>query len=560
MHHTFYLRVFSLIAACCVLLSGLGARAQSRQVAVLLYDGKLPEQVALEGVVREAVEPSAAKVELRVMHAGRAETVPFLKRHGFTRKNTPLLLLMDGTGPDARIRRKVYLDPERDPRQNVRLVLSVLKLPPPPAEPPQPGPVITLVADGGDAEKKLLYSAVGNQKVVEGKRHLEPAGVVIYRLRLPDELRYADLRAEVAGSFGVDWADTPNGPWTVLADSQRYFGVGAQAVTGSLSPVVKLDPVLEKLTGDLFLRVRPSGRISADLVRLGVVARAPADEGGERAWLAEVARLRMEALAKVAPDTEKHHQIGGRISSSTTLLAADSPYLLHSDLTVGPSATLTIEPGTTIRIPHGLAIRVLGKLVAKGQPKDPIQFLAAAPGQADDWKGLFILPAPNQPAAEGSVLEYCRIANASTVELRRFAGEVSHCVFENGLAGLTLRDGGSGRIHHNRFKRCVRGLVVQGGAGEVTQNEWIECSIAVAVSQLDPKQPLQFERNSILGKPVGAVTYFKVQGQEQPPLRLSNNHWGAAETKQLLQTGLETAEVVFEPTLPEPPADAGPGW
>jgi len=560
MRLTYLLRVIPLLVACGVLISGARAGAQTRPVAVLLYDGKLPEQQALEGLVHTAIEPNTGKVELRILHAGRAESVPFLKLHGFTRKNAPLLLLMDGAGPNAKIRRKVYLDPARDPRQTVRLVLSVLKLPAPVAEHPKPGPVVTIVANGDDEEKKRLASTVGNQRITEGVRALEATGIAVYRMSLPDELRYADLRVELSGGFGLDWSDRATGPWTPLAGSQRYFGIGAEAVTGRLTPVVKLDPVLEKLTGDLFVRVRSIGRRPALLGRLEVVARAPETESAERDWLIEVARLSKEALAKVTPGAEAHHQIGGLIARNTTLLAADSPYLLNSDLTVTSGATLTIEPGTTLRIPRGIAIRVQGQLVAKGGAKDPIQFLPAVAKQSDDWKGILFSPLLARPSGEKSVLEYCRVVNAATVELSHFAGEISHCIFENGLAGVTLRNGGTGRLHHNRFLRCQRGLVVQGGAGEVTLNEWVDCPIAVAVSAQDAKLPLRFERNSVLGSPVGAVTYFKVPGQSLPPLVLSNNHWGTATAAKLVGGGEDAATVVFEPILEAPPTNIGPGW
>lgn len=553
-------RFFALLLACCFLAVLVRASADVRPVAVLLYDGKLPDQIALEALVRSAVEPNADKVELRPLHAGRAESVPFLKRHGFTRKNTPLLLLMDGAGPEAKIRRKVYLDPARDSRQNVRLAMSVLKLPTPVAEHPKPGPLVTVVADGGAEELKRLASSIGNQQLAEGGRKLETTGAVVYRLRLPDELRYADLRAEVAGSFAVDWADTLNGPWTPLADSRQYFGVGLNTVTDKLSPAVKLDPILEKLTGDLFLRVYSVGRNAVLLTRLAVVARDANSESAEREWLTEVARLRKEALATVTPNADGHHQIGGRITANTTLLAADSPYLLNSDLTIAPTATLTIEAGTTVRVPQGIAIRVQGQLIAKGTAKDPIQFLAAAPKQSDDWKGILFAAPRERASGERSVLEYCRVVNATTVELNRFGGEISHCILENGLAGITLRNGGTGRIHHNRFLRCRRGLVVQGGAGEVTLNEWVSCSTAIAVSAQDLKLPLHFERNSVLGNSTNSVTYFKVPGQTTPPLLLPNNHWGTVSAAKLVSGGDDAATVVFEPTLEAPPAGSGPGW
>jgi hypothetical protein len=551
-----------LLVALLSLFAAVNVRAQAQTTAVFLYDGKLPDQVALEALVRKTVEPHAAKATVRTMHAGRAEAAPFLKRHSLTRKNAPVLLLMDGPGERAKIVRKVYIDPARDERQTVRLVLSVLKLPQVVNAPPAPGPLVTILADGGEAEKKLLVTRAGQQSLVAESRLLDATGVVIYRLRLPDELRYADLTAELAGNFAVDWAASPRGPWVPLMDGFKYFGAASESITRRVSPVANLDQVLDKSTGELYLRVRTNGRgrNQAYLGRLEVIARSATIESGESQWLLEAIRLRDEALARIVPDVQRHRPLGGTLTKDLTLLAADSPYLLSGDLMVGPTSTLTIEPGVTVRVAPGTVIRVRGQLVAKGTVKDPIRFLPAKDDPAGSWKGIFFSPLPNRPSGTESELSFCRIEAAGNLDLDQFAGEISYCILENCVLGATLRHGGKGRVHHNRFLKCRRGVVVDGGGGEVTENELTECQQAVNVVSLDAENPLRFERNSVVNSRVAAVTYLKIPGQERPALALPNNFWGDTPAARLIGGGDDAAAVVLDPKLEAAPAGVGPGW
>lgn len=553
--------LFALLLFLGLVVSGARA-AEKPLVAVFLYDGKLPEQVALEAVVKKLVAEHADKVALRTMHAGRAETVPFLKRHGFTRKNAPLLLLMDGPGENAKIQRKVYVDPAQSEQRTVRLVSSVLKLPRPPAEHPKPGPVVTIVPDGGAAEKKLLVSAVGSQRVTRVGRWLDTNGILTYRVQVPDELRYADLHAEIGGSFAVDWADDPRGRWTSLMDSHRYFGAAADTVSTRVSPVSSLDEVLPKLTGDLYLRVRSNGqgRNQVFFARMEVVARAPGAESAEGAWLREAEQLRDARLRELVPNRESHTPLSGTVDRNTRLTVERSPYLLQGDLLVAPNATLTVDPGVTVHVVGNCAIRVQGQLVAKGSAALPILFSPSTPRQADDWKGIAFAPLPNRPAGNASVLEYCRIVNAANVDLPQFAGEIAHCIIEGGLTGITLRSGGTGRIHHNRFLRCRRGLVVNQGTGEVTENEWLECHIATAFASTGGSVFPRFERNSLVRSRVSAVNYLKTPGREMPRLSLPHNHWSETPPEKLIGGGADAGPVTLEPRLDSAPEGVGPRW
>jgi hypothetical protein len=345
-------------------------------------------------------------------------------------------------------------------------------------------------------------------------------------------------------------------------DSHRYFGAASDRITTRVSPIATLDELLAKSTGDLFLRVRTNGRGKNQVffARMEVVARSPQASSAEDAWLKEAERLRDEQLAVLVPGKERGTPLGGSVDTNRLLTADKSPYLVTGDLTVGPAATLTIEPGVTLRVAGNAAIRVRGQLVARGTARAPIQFVPGVEQQADDWKGIAFAPLPTRPSGSASAMEYCRVVNAAVVELPQFAGEISHTIFEGGLTGLLMRDGGAGRVHHNRFLRCRRGLVADGASGEILDNEWVDCLIAVTFSNLNPSKSLKFERNSLLRSRYSAVNYVKVPGKELPTLNLPSNYFEGTPAEKLIGGGSDAGPVVLDPKLDAAPEGAGPGW
>jgi len=74
------------------------------------------------------------------------------------------------------------------------------------------------------------------------------------------------------------------------------------------------------------------------------------------------------------------HSLGGVIASSQVWSAADSPYVIVSDVTVRAGVTLSIEPGVQLQLRrHGLAnlttgIQVEGNLQVEGTASAPISF------------------------------------------------------------------------------------------------------------------------------------------------------------------------------------------
>lgn len=79
--------------------------------------------------------------------------------------------------------------------------------------------------------------------------------------------------------------------------------------------------------------------------------------------------------------------LSGTLNADTTLVAADGPYLINSDLVVPVGRTLTIEPGTSLLFGQGVSLTVLGRLDATGTLYEKIQF-TVVPGSGDTWDGV----------------------------------------------------------------------------------------------------------------------------------------------------------------------------
>lgn len=68
---------------------------------------------------------------------------------------------------------------------------------------------------------------------------------------------------------------------------------------------------------------------------------------------------------------ERQHEVdldnlGGMISTNITLERKDTPYIIHSDITIMPDTTMTISPGVEMEFAPNVGILVLGTLKAKG--------------------------------------------------------------------------------------------------------------------------------------------------------------------------------------------------
>ncbi|RMZ48964.1 T9SS C-terminal target domain-containing protein [Candidatus Marinimicrobia bacterium PRS2] len=108
--------------------------------------------------------------------------------------------------------------------------------------------------------------------------------------------------------------------------------------------------------------------------------------------------------------------VSGMISSNTTWVVSNSPYIVTGNILVNSDVTLTIEAGVTVKFDANKTILVQGELNAQGTVNNQILFTSnqssPSPG---DWYGLSfsasLTPASfvNGEYASGSIIEYCTI-------------------------------------------------------------------------------------------------------------------------------------------------------
>lgn len=91
-------------------------------------------------------------------------------------------------------------------------------------------------------------------------------------------------------------------------------------------------------------------------------------------------------------------------ATDTTWTAAESPYLLAGNVTVGAGVTLTIEPGVTIRCSGYAGLVVRGRLTAIGTQTEPILFTKES-ADSNPWDGINFEGTPDNPIS-GSVLQH----------------------------------------------------------------------------------------------------------------------------------------------------------
>ena len=127
---------------------------------------------------------------------------------------------------------------------------------------------------------------------------------------------------------------------------------------------------------------------------------ATLEPGMNRVWvqafdtnLTEIARTYLDLFY----NTGTSQIVAGAVSGPMTWRAADGPYYVTADLTVGDGATLTIEPGTAVYFAPatGLTVSGTGRLLAEGTDRRPIRF-TRQPGASGTWAGITLSGATSE--------------------------------------------------------------------------------------------------------------------------------------------------------------------
>ncbi len=149
--------------------------------------------------------------------------------------------------------------------------------------------------------------------------------------------------------------------------------------------------------------------------------------------------------------------VSGVITSNTTWIASNSPYIVTGNILVASGVSLTIEPGVTVQFAGGTTLQVNGTFVARGTSSSGITFTSNQPGPTPgDWGNLFFADSSVDATydtegnyAGGSILEYCTVTyggstGSAMVSIDRSAPLIDHCTITRSKSnGVYVAQGGA---------------------------------------------------------------------------------------------------------------------
>jgi hypothetical protein len=160
-------------------------------------------------------------------------------------------------------------------------------------------------------------------------------------------------------------------------------------------------------------------------------------------------------------------EIKGELKGDRSWTRSQSPYVILSDFMIPEGKSLAITSGVELRFRPGASLKVLGRLLVRGRPDDPVRFRSdiesAAPG---DWKGIIISGGgASQSRIEFAVVEHAEVG----ITCDRSSPLIVGCLIRmNKVAGLLCLNGSpvivANRILENGTPESdsASGIIVRG--------------------------------------------------------------------------------------------------
>jgi parallel beta-helix repeat protein len=104
-----------------------------------------------------------------------------------------------------------------------------------------------------------------------------------------------------------------------------------------------------------------------------------------------------QKASATSPDADKilppanASRLPSRLDKDLILTRETSPWIIETNLTIPAGVTLTLEAGTQILIHRNNYLKVNGRILAKGEPGNPVSLHGYSMAEADKWAGMLII-------------------------------------------------------------------------------------------------------------------------------------------------------------------------
>lgn len=179
--------------------------------------------------------------------------------------------------------------------------------------------------------------------------------------------------------------------------------------------------------------------------------------------------------------------ISGIINTDVTWTLEQSPYLVASNVLIGPNAVVTIEPGVTIRFSEGTEILLRGRIEAVGSVQDSIYFIPNGTSTNTNlhyWEGIRF----DNTVGASIKLKYVYASDAEIfIDLTSANGtdtilDFNHCKLFNHNRAISANDitkSYSARIDHCNFTE-IEGYVIFGSSNFRVSNSFFNGNFRVS--------------------------------------------------------------------------------
>lgn len=268
-------------------------------------------------------------------------------------------------------------------------------------------------------------------------------------------------------------------------------------------------------------------------------------------------------------------EVSGNITSDTTWVSANNPYIVTDTVQVLEGATLTIEPGVVIKFNTNTVLNISGKLIAVGENNNNIIFTSnSETPNSNNWQAIVFTDKSidaiidnNGNFISGSIIKNSTIEYDIGIYIRNSSPLIANNIIQHNSYALQLVSSNSvisNNLINNNYGTAIN---IQVSNAEIVDNTII--NNVYAIDLLAGGSP-KIHNNTIKNNQRG----FYIQSQANPKIQYNNifnnsnknilmaqnidvqadhNYWGVAEKSSIDTTihdyydNVILGKIIYEP-------------